>query len=192
MSDTTNEILIRSFKAGDEDGLRGICRTTATAPAYQKKPELVTTLFCDYYFEQEAQNLFVAANLEDKPVGYVLCAENYADYLERFNRCYFARVRALSLFEALLKRLEPLVYLPLAKKGYTAHLHIDLLPVCQGKGVGTRLLRTLEEHLKAKGIKGLNLTVGADNKGAIAFYEKLGYVRLKSIFGKAFVYGKLL
>jgi len=46
--------------------------------------------------------------------------------------------------------------------------------------------------LTERGIDGLCLTVGADNKRAIKFYEKLGFEKIKSIFGKAFVYGKKL
>lgn len=61
---------------------------------------------------------------------------------------------------------------------YPAHLHIDLLPECQGQGVGTALIETLIGHLREKKVAGLMLNVGNDNESAIRFYEKCGFALL--------------
>jgi len=58
---------------------------------------------------------------------------------------------------------------------YPAHLHIDLLPVIQGKGQGRVLLDALFDELVRKGVPGLHLGVGSGNQGAIAFYKKMGF-----------------
>ena len=58
---------------------------------------------------------------------------------------------------------------------YPAHLHIDLLPVIQGNGIGRRLMDTLFTALKQRGIPGIHLGVGASNTGAIEFYKKIGF-----------------
>ena len=43
------------------------------------------------------------------------------------------------------------------------------------KGVGTALLRRLEEALAARGCLKVNLQVRASNPGVVAFYQRLGY-----------------
>jgi ribosomal protein S18 acetylase RimI-like enzyme len=59
--------------------------------------------------------------------------------------------------------------------GYPAHLHIDLLPEAQGRGLGRELLRTFGEELVVRGVNGVHLGVGEDNVGAAAFYRRLGF-----------------
>lgn len=59
--------------------------------------------------------------------------------------------------------------------GYAAHLHIDLLPQAQGRGLGRKLLRTLGEELDHRGVPGVHLRVGEANVGAAAFYRRLGF-----------------
>ena len=44
---------IRKYRESDRDAVRKICHLTATAPAYVKNPELVATLYADYYTEFE-------------------------------------------------------------------------------------------------------------------------------------------
>jgi len=58
---------------------------------------------------------------------------------------------------------------------YPAHLHIDLLPCLQGKGLGRVLMDNLFNELAQRGVPGLHLGVGASNRGAIAFYKKMGF-----------------
>lgn len=58
---------------------------------------------------------------------------------------------------------------------FPAHLHVDLLPQAQGRGLGRLLLRTLGQELVRRGVPGVHLGVGADNLGAAAFYRRLGF-----------------
>jgi ribosomal-protein-alanine N-acetyltransferase len=67
-------------------------------------------------------------------------------------------------------------------------LTIDVSPANRRKGVGSKLLRTIETIFKEKGVKTSNLEVREDNVAAINLYEKLGYQRigtLKNYYGKA-------
>jgi len=73
---------------------------------------------------------------------------------------------------------------------YPAHLHIDLLPSLQGKGMGRALIDTLFAELKKQGVPGLHLGVSGNNTGAVAFYRKLGFSSLKDEEW-GFVMGKL-
>jgi ribosomal protein S18 acetylase RimI-like enzyme len=73
---------------------------------------------------------------------------------------------------------------------YPAHLHIDLLPCIQQKGVGRKLMDSLFAELAQQKVKGLHLGVGASNTGAVAFYQKVGFTVLKEFIG-GFTLGKL-
>jgi GNAT superfamily N-acetyltransferase len=45
----------------------------------------------------------------------------------------------------------------------------------QGRGVGTALLQTLADHLRARGIARIDTSCHRDNAGAWRFYERLGF-----------------
>ena len=58
---------------------------------------------------------------------------------------------------------------------YPAHLHINLLPGIQGKGIGRSLIISVLAELGKSGIPGVHLGVNARNTGAIEFYKKMGF-----------------
>ena len=68
-------------------------------------------------------------------------------------------------------------------KKYPAHLHIDILDVCQGQGVGTRLVNELKNHLKSKNVPALMLSCGGDNTMAVKFYKKNNFKVVKNLAG---------
>jgi len=47
--------------------------------------------------------------------------------------------------------------------------------IFQGQGIGTRLLEAAAIVVRARGLRHLSLSVGADNRGARRLYERLGY-----------------
>jgi GNAT superfamily N-acetyltransferase len=71
---------------------------------------------------------------------------------------------------------------------YPAHLHIDLLPETQGQGLGRRLIETLSDELRRRGVPGLHLGMNPANAAAGAFYERLG-MHLLDTGPDATVYG---
>ena len=48
-------------------------------------------------------------------------------------------------------------------------------PAFQGQGIGTRLFEAAEMVVRARGLRHLSLSVGADNPGARRLYERLGF-----------------
>jgi ribosomal-protein-alanine N-acetyltransferase len=61
---------------------------------------------------------------------------------------------------------------------YALHAHLNLLAVQPGyqrQGVGRQLLEWLEASARTAGIFTVHLEVRANNDGAQAFYDKLGY-----------------
>jgi GNAT superfamily N-acetyltransferase len=73
---------------------------------------------------------------------------------------------------------------------YPAHLHIDLLPCIQQKGIGRILIDSLFAELAKQKVSGLHLGVGSSNAGAIAFYKKTGFSVIKEQKW-GFIMGKL-
>jgi ribosomal protein S18 acetylase RimI-like enzyme len=61
---------------------------------------------------------------------------------------------------------------------FPAHLHIDLVPEAQGRGLGRRLMDTLREALVHQGAPGLHLGYDPANSSARAFYDRLGFHEL--------------
>lgn len=62
---------------------------------------------------------------------------------------------------------------------YPAHGHIDLLEEARGRGIGRRGMEQVMAKLAAAGAKGMHLQVSPVNRGAQAFYRKLGFEVLK-------------
>ena len=63
-------------------------------------------------------------------------------------------------------------------KDYPAHLHIDLLPGLQRKGLGSTLMHLLFDELSKISVSGIFLGVGIPNTNAIAFYKQLGFMQI--------------
>lgn len=57
---------------------------------------------------------------------------------------------------------------------YPAHLHINCHTEARGLGVGTKLVKKLEEQMREEGIAGLHIMTGADSRNR-SFYSKLGF-----------------
>ncbi|MGO8930984.1 MAG: N-acetyltransferase family protein [Limisphaerales bacterium] len=57
-------------------------------------------------------------------------------------------------------------------------LAIAIAPAAQGQGLGKLLMNQLEKVAVERGYNRMHLTVGADNAGAIAFYERLGWTKM--------------
>ncbi len=66
-----------------------------------------------------------------------------------------------------------------AMAGYDGHrgwvYYVAVSAAHRGRGIGTALMRGVEERLLELGCPKLNLQVRASNEGVVAFYEKLGY-----------------
>ena len=62
---------------------------------------------------------------------------------------------------------------------FPAHLHIDLLPIIQRKGIGSKLMDNIFNELRKQNIPGIYLNVDLSNPGAISFYQKLGFSVIK-------------
>ncbi len=62
---------------------------------------------------------------------------------------------------------------------YPAHLHINILPRLQGRGLGRRLVDRWLDAARAAGAAGVHLGVNAANRRAAGFYRACGFFELK-------------
>ena len=173
---------IRPYQPKDKENVRHIC--IQTGPGAALKPgrarELLLATYCDYYIECEPQNCFVIADGDDGAVGYILCAQDYWRYRGRFLREYAPRAKGLrGRVEARGSAGLPRLFV----KKYPAHLHIDILPAYQRMGLGSQLMDTLTARLRAMGVPGVMLGVGAGNEKGHNFYRKYGFKALLRIPG---------
>lgn len=179
---------VRAYEEKDKAAIERICRDTVTDERLKKNLDAVTLLYADFYVETEPQNVFVAVNDEDECVGYVLCAHSAAAFEENWKNGYLKKIREKSFALYLIQKFSIKNYKKLARKGYEAHLHIDLDESVQRQGLGTKLIDALARHLKKEGVSGVCLDCSPDNVKGNSFYKKYGFTLLKSSpFGN--VYG---
>ncbi len=170
---------IRLFEEKDREYIERICLATVSDERLKKMPELVKYLYADFYMDTESENIFVAVNDIDECVGYVLCAKNASVYEKNWKNSGYKKLKSLSLPFVILQKFTVATYNNLAKKGYSAHLHIDIDPKFQRLGLGHKLVDALCEHLKKEGVSGVCLDCASDNIKGNAFYKKYGFKLLK-------------
>ena len=182
------EIIIRPAEASDLAGIRDVCLKTADAgkdgTALYRYPELLWAVYADPYLVFSPQTCFVAED-ELGICGYTLAALDseamqawaLQEWLPPFLQAY-----PLNLAEScgpedqeLLHLIhEPSPLFPFVKE-YPSHLHIDLLPRAQKRGLGRRLIEALLERLTNLGSKGVHFGVAGENLNAQAFYHHIGF-----------------
>jgi len=189
-------ITILPINNKDEKELSDLCFRTSFVYPDPKLKEFINWRWLIPYCRTEAANSFKAYDSEKNIIaGYILstldtinfekkCISLYQNDSEIRNR-QFLNSNELSKEE--IARFNSLYIYPVSKKEdpdykikieYPAHLHIDVHPDYQGKGLGHKLTDTLIAHLKDKKCKGLHLSVGSTNLKGISFYKKYGFTQL--------------
>ncbi len=64
-------------------------------------------------------------------------------------------------------------------EAYPSHLHINLLPRLQGRGVGKRLMDVWLDTVAALGSPGVHLGVASSNARGLRFYRTYGWEQLR-------------
>ena len=181
---------IRPYRETDKYNVQRICLQTVNDEVRfegldRENALFFLTVYCNYYIEKEPQNCFVTVDENDEAVGYIICAENVKQYTKTFMKEYFPTLEKKHKFMVFG---EVLAYRLFASR-YPAHMHIDILKEYRGGGTGTKMLETLTQHLKSKGIGGVQLCVSEVNTRGIKFYERFGFNTLmKFSVGRAMGY----
>lgn len=192
------EIAITKMAPRDREAIRGICCDTGYAgldirPHFDD-PELFADIHTLYYTDFEPQSAFVA-RAGGRTVGYLCGCLN----TRRYRRLFTARIVPGLFVKALtgsyrlgektgIHLRKMLSGLPRAGARpplslYPAHLHINIEKGYRRRGAGAALMIRYFDYLQKQGVPGVHLGTTSLNKGALPFYEKLGfklYSRVKS------------
>lgn len=193
-------VIIRRAKKSDIQGIVHVCYKTGymgeDATPYFSDEKLFGYLFSQYYPEYETEHCFVAVDNE-KVVGYILGSPDS----ERQGKMFISRIiprvifrlffitslKYFSTFKHMFKLVAVVIkYIKLPghmnnmprdeiDKKFPAHLHINILEEYQRKGIGGRLIKAFETHMKELEVKGIHLGTSEKNFKAIPFYKKIGY-----------------
>lgn len=183
---------IRPYAPADLPDLYNICLRTgdsgADASGLYQDPLLLGHFYAAPYAVYEPDLTFVLTDPEGV-CGYVLGCRNsleFASWMEAFwlpplRQKYPLPTADDTSKDAAMIRLIHRGYAPSSwADAYPAHLHIDLLPRAQGRGLGRRLMEVFLARLRELGVPGVHLGVGQRNAGALAFYQRMGFVRLQT------------
>lgn len=182
-----DRVRIRPYEQRDYEALGHICVRTGDsgkdATGQFRNDELLPWLYA-YPYVEYAPELCRVVEADGQVAGYVLGVADVRDFAGWWEAHWKQRFRAqfphdeawntqeLSLIE---RGLHPEHMIASWHAQHTAELHIDLLPVVQGMGLGRKLIRTFAALLRDRGVTGVTLGVGGRNQRAVAFYRSLGF-----------------
>lgn len=183
------EIEIRPYEPSDGAGVRDVCFLTG----YMGEPvefewadaRSFSDIWVGWYIDNEPESAWVATDGVDV-LGYLVgCRDtsNGPNLAAIFARSVLKRGLLLrpgtapylwrSVADLVRDRRLPPVAPDLER--WPAHLHIDLLPAARGSGVGRRLISLWCDTLRDAGVPGVHLGTLAENTGAVAFFEAMGF-----------------
>ncbi len=190
-------ITIRPYAERDRDAVRTICYVTG----YMGEPvdwqwrdaESFADIFSGYYTDREPESASVV-ELDGRVSGYLLgCLDSSrvwnvgavaGRHILRRGIAFrpgTGRVVWRTLADAAVDLGRGRVtreQLEFADPRWPAHLHIDLLEAVRGLGAGRSLVTGWLDVLRERGVPGCHLQTMAENTGALAFFESLGFTRL--------------
>ena len=184
--------VLRPYEPADLDALYEICHRTGVAgedaSSLVSDRRLLGTLFAAPYAVLEP-DLVTVAEVDGEVGGYIVGTADTARFHERMDIEWLPACRAErpegsggdgldSLFVALLHH--PVRAEPALLATHPAHLHIDLLPHLQGRGLGRRMMEGFCTAVAARGAAGVHFGVNPANVKALAFYRHLGFEELSS------------
>jgi ribosomal protein S18 acetylase RimI-like enzyme len=188
----SDSVRIRPYQPNDLDDLYRICLLTADngldATPLFRDPKLPGHVYMAPYVTFEPSLAFVAEDTSGVG-GYVVAARDSRAFEQRLKDNWWPVLRASypepppEVAEALPAPEQDAlngIHHPwdtvdeLASR-FPSHLHIDLLPHLQGRGVGRQLIETLVTGLREQGSPGLHLIVGDSNQKAVGFYRHVGF-----------------
>ncbi len=192
---------IRQATAADRDAVYDICLRTGDlggdATGLYDDDDLLGDVYAGPYLLLEPELALVLTD-DEGVAGYTLGALDTRAFTRRWRDEWLPHVAPRQPNPAVppetpsdhlrMRLYEPERRLPSDEilTDFPSHLHIDLLPRAQGRGLGRALITALFERLRAAGAKGVHLGVHPANERAIGFYRRCGFVELddRGLFGR--------
>lgn len=180
-------INIRQFHLSYLTSVYKICLLTGNsgkdATDMYDDPDLLAHFYAAPYAVLEPDLAFILT-LDNQPCGYILGTKDSKKFRRNCEEKWLPALRKRYPLSKPVDNSNDAKIITLLHKGYTfkselsnypAHLHIDLLPIAQGKGLGRKMINVFVDKLKSENVKGLHLEVGKKNIGAIEFYKRVGF-----------------
>lgn len=182
---------IRSYTQRDHNAVYDICLQTGNsgkgAAHLYNDPKLLGHLYAGPYVVMEPESAFILDN-GNNACGYILGTVDSDSFYKKMDSQWFSHLRdqytdplgdrsSWTKDEQIIHQ----IFHPETPKqfpDYPSHLHIDLLPVAQGQGLGNKLMDHFMDYLKSQGSPGVHLGLGIKNERAFYFYKKYGMKEL--------------
>lgn len=180
---------IRHFRVTDRDALYRICLATGDAGKdashLYEDPELIGQVYAGGYAALSPETIFVVED-DEGVAGYIVGAADTRDFEARLEALWWPALRARyadpdeAAPHSPDARMRHLIHHPphtprRIADAYPAHLHINLLPRMQRRGLGRRLMAHWLEAVGAMGATAAHLAVGTRNSRAVEFYRACGF-----------------
>lgn len=183
---------IRPYQPTDLDDMYRVCLQTADdgqdATPLFRDPRLPGQVYMAPYVTFEPSLAFVAEDTNGV-AGYIVAALDSRAFKQRLKDDWWPKLRArypepapqdaetLSAQEriALTGIHHPFDTVDELASRFPSHMHIDLLPRLQARGLGRKLIETLVTALRERGSPGLHLIVADGNQNAVGFYRHVGF-----------------
>ncbi len=186
--------MIRIATPADAPELHRICLLTGDAggdaSALHCDPDLLGEVYVGPYLHVAPAVAAVAMDELGVVLGYVLGTPDTSAFDAMCEAAWWPALRArypldpvaghprTPADQSLVELIHhPPIPDPELVAGFSAHLHVDLLPQAQGRGLGRALIDWVLDALAAQGARGVHLGVDPRNRSAISFYEHLGFTR---------------
>ena len=187
-------VTLRAFQPADLDALYHICLVTGAAGAdaspLHSDPQLVGHIYAAPYGVLEPAQALVAED-EQGVAGYLVGTLDTTAFAGKLEQDWWPALReryaepSPDWTPADLQRIAairaPEMDPPDLVAEYPAHIHMNLLPRLRGQGVGMALLRRWTAEAKAAGATSVHLGASASNTGGMAFWQKGGFVPLRTV-----------
>jgi ribosomal protein S18 acetylase RimI-like enzyme len=182
---------IRPYRADDLDALYRICLATGDAgrdaAALYRDPKIIGNVHAAPYAALSPETAFVAED-EGGVAGYIVGARDTHAFEKQLESDWWPHLRLrypdpaspINADERMARFIHHPPRTPRRiSQPYPSHLHINLLPRLQGRGLGARLIDRWLAAIAATGSRGAHLAVGGRNERAVAFYRKYGLRELE-------------
>jgi ribosomal protein S18 acetylase RimI-like enzyme len=189
----TGPFEIRPYRESDLDAIYRVCLLTGAsgqdASDLYKDHKLVGHMFAGAYGVLRPKSALVVEDAEGVG-GYIIGAPDTPAFEAELERAWWpslrtrypdppGRYRDLTPDERLIRGFHhPQLTPPAITDPYPAHLHIDLLPRFQRRGLGRSLIDRWLQLMRSFGVSGVHLGVGAANERAVRFYRAYGFHEL--------------
>jgi ribosomal protein S18 acetylase RimI-like enzyme len=201
---------IRNYRTDDLAALYRVCLETGAAGQdathLYRDPKIIGHIYAGPYGVLAEESALVVED-ESGVAGYIIGPVDTYAFEKKLEAEWWPKLRSLYADPSgkpldswsADERLQYLIHHPprtprRISEPYPSHLHIDLLPRVQGRGIGRTLLDSWFSKVRALGSRGAHLGVGPANFRAVTFYRRYGLVEIERIglpfnviyFGKAF------